>query len=119
VADGVMDTDAVNKRQLDSVSASSRAYTDERINQVQSDIADVKRDANGAAAAAMAVATLPQSVIPGRGMASAAVSNMDGESALAVGISKVSENSRWVTKLAGTVNTRGNVGVSAGIGFHW
>jgi autotransporter adhesin len=119
VADAVMDTDAVNKRQLDAVSASSQAYTDERINQVQSDIASVKRDANGAAAAAMAVATLPQSIIPGRGMASAAVSNMDGESAVAVGISKVSENSRWVTKLDGTVNTRGKVGVSAGIGFHW
>lgn len=119
VADAVMDTDAVNKRQLDAVSASNQAYTDERINQVQSDIASVKRDANGAAAAAMAVATLPQSIIPGRGMASAAASNMDGESAIAVGISKVAENSRWVTKLAGTVNTRGKVGVSAGIGFHW
>ena len=99
--------------------AQTASFTDERINQVQSDIASVKRDANGAAAAAMAVATLPQSIIPGRGMASAAVSNMDGESALAVGISKVAEKSRWVTKLAGTVNTRGKVGVSAGIGFHW
>jgi len=58
-------------------------------------------------------------VIPGRGMASAALSNMGGESALAVGVSKVAENGRWVTKLAGTVNTRGNAGVSAGIGFHW
>ncbi|MBO9649957.1 MAG: YadA-like family protein [Variovorax sp.] len=119
VADGVVDTDAVNKRQLDAVSASNQAYTDQRIDQVQSDIASVRRDANGAAAAAMAVATLPQAVIPGRGMASASVSNMDGESAIAVGVSKVSENSRWVTKLAGTVNTRGKVGVSAGIGFHW
>ncbi|MBB3178972.1 YadA-like family protein [Variovorax sp. Sphag1AA] len=119
VADGVVDTDAVNKRQLDAVSASNQAYTDQRIDQVQSDIASARRDSNGAAAAAMAVATLPQAVIPGRGMVSASVSNMDGESAIAVGVSKVSENSRWVTKLAGTANTRGKLGVSAGIGFHW
>ncbi|MDM0065990.1 YadA-like family protein [Variovorax sp. J31P207] len=119
VADAVMDTDAVNKRQLDSVADSAKAYTDQRMDQVQSDIASVKRDSNAAAASAMAVATLPQSIIPGRGMASAALSNMGGESALAIGVSKVSENSRWVTKVAGTVNTRGNAGVSAGIGFHW
>ncbi|MGO4396508.1 YadA family autotransporter adhesin, partial [Variovorax sp. M-6] len=119
VADAVMGTDAVNKRQLDSVAESGQAYTDARVNQVQSEIASVKRDSNAAAASAMAVATLPQSIIPGRGMASAALSNMAGESALAVGVSKVSENSRWVTKFAGTVNTRGNAGVSAGIGFHW
>jgi autotransporter adhesin len=119
VADGVVETDAVNKRQLDSVADSTRAYTDQRLNQVQSDIESVKRDANAAAAASMAVATLPQSVIPGRGMASAALGNMGGESAVALGVSKVAENGRWVTKLAGTVNTRGNAGVSAGIGFHW
>jgi autotransporter adhesin len=119
VADGVVATDAVNKRQLDTVADSTRAYTDQRLNQVQSEVESVKRDANAAAASSMAVATLPQSVIPGRGMASAALSNMGGESALAVGVSKVAENGRWVTKLAGTVNTRGNAGVSAGIGFHW
>ncbi|MDM0037074.1 ESPR-type extended signal peptide-containing protein [Variovorax sp. J22P271] len=119
VADGVVQTDAVNKRQLDTVADSARAYTDQRLNQVQSEVESVKRDANAAAAASMAVAALPQSVIPGRGMASAALSNMGGESAVAVGMSKVAENGRWVTKLAGTVNTRGNAGVSAGIGFHW
>ncbi|MBO9652345.1 MAG: YadA-like family protein, partial [Variovorax sp.] len=119
VADGVTATDAVNKRQLDSVAESSKAYTDASVQQVQKDIARVRRDANAAAAAAMAVATLPQSILPGRGMVSASVSTIAGESAMAIGISKVSENSRWVTRVAGTANTRGDAGVSAGIGFHW
>ncbi|MDM0013065.1 YadA-like family protein, partial [Variovorax sp. J22P168] len=119
VADAVMGTDAVNKRQLDSVADSNRAYTDIRANQLEASMDKVKRDSNAAAASAMAVATLPQSIIPGRGMASAALSNMAGESALAVGVSKVDESGRWVTKVSGTVNTRGNAGVSAGIGFHW
>ncbi|MDM0073862.1 YadA-like family protein [Variovorax sp. J2P1-59] len=119
VADAVMATDAVNKRQLDTAVESSRAYTDQAIGQVQAEIGRARRDSNAAAASSMAVANLPQSIIPGRGMASAAVSNMDGESAVAVGISKVADSGRWVTKLSGTVNTRGNVGVGAGIGFHW
>jgi autotransporter adhesin len=119
VADAVMATDAVNKRQLDAASDASKAYTDLSVNNLQANIDGVRRDANGAAASSMAVANLPQSITPGKSMVSAAVSTMAGESALAVGVSKVSENSRWITKLSGTVNTRGNAGVAAGIGFSW
>ena len=49
----------------------------------------------------------------------AAAGHMDGESAIAVGMSKMAENGRWITKVAGTANTRGKVGVGAGIGFYW
>ncbi|SEB26224.1 ESPR-type extended signal peptide-containing protein [Variovorax sp. YR216] len=119
VAAGTAPTDAVNVQQLQDSQQQSTAYTDMRVNQVQSELAGARRDSNAAAASAMAVANLPQSIIPGKGMASAAVSNMDGESAVAVGVSKASEDGRWVTKLSATVNTRGKAGVGAGIGFHW
>ena len=119
VADAVADTDAVNKRQLDAVQSSNQAYTDARADQLQNDIASVKRDANGAAASAMAVAGLPQSITPGASMASVAASTMDGESAIAVGVSKVSDNARWITKISGTVNSRGKAGATVGIGFQF
>jgi autotransporter adhesin len=36
-----------------------------------------------------------------------------------MGVSKLSDDGRWVVKLSGTANTRGNVGVAGGVGFHW
>jgi len=123
VAAGTAPTDAANLQQVQEAQASAvqqaNAYTDVRVNQVQSDMDGVRRDSNAAAASAMAVANLPQSINPGRSMASVAVSNMAGESAMAVGVSRVSESGRWITKLSGTVNTRGNLGVGAGVGYQW
>jgi len=47
------------------------------------------------------------------------VGGFDGEAALALGVSKLSDNGRWVVKFSGTANSRGKVGVGAGAGFHW
>jgi autotransporter adhesin len=119
VAAGTAPTDAANVSQLQEAQQAATAYTDARINETNRQINNVKRDSNAAVAGALAAANLPQSVFPGKSMASAAVGATEGEAAIAVGVSKMDESGRWITKLSGTVNSRGKVGVGAGIGFYW
>lgn len=67
----------------------------------------------------MAIAGMPQATIPGKSMMAAGVAAYQGQAAIAMGVSKLSDNGRWIVKLSGTANTRGKVGVAGGVGFHW
>lgn len=119
VAGGTADTDAVNVRQLDAAVTQSNIDTNNRINALQSDISSVKYDSNAGTASAMAMASLPQSVIPGKVMVAAGLASYQGQSAMSIGVSNFSENGRWVVKFNGSANTRGNAGAAVGVGFHW
>jgi len=89
------------------------------INKLDNKLGGLKRDANAGSASAMAVAGLPQAVLPGKGMFSLAGSTYEGESALALGVSKLSDSGKWVVKAGVTSNTRGNYGATVGAGFHF
>ncbi|CAG9168870.1 hypothetical protein LMG23992_01330 [Cupriavidus laharis] len=89
------------------------------INNLSNRIDGVQRDANAGTASAMALAGLPQAVLPGKGMVALAGSTYSGQSALALGVSKLSDSGKWVFKGGMTTNTRGNVGATVGAGFHW
>ncbi|WP_369799907.1 YadA-like family protein [Cupriavidus sp. SHE] len=116
VAAGTAATDAVNVSQLQSglndVQNAAINYTNQQVN-------NVRRDAYAGTASAMAMAALPQATLPGRGMVAMGGGTYGGQSAVALGLSKMSESGRWVFKAQATSNTRGNVGVAAGAGFHW
>jgi autotransporter adhesin len=111
VADGVAPTDAVNVEQL------QKAMGD--VNQLRNDITANRKDANAGAASAMAMANMPQAFIPGKSMFSAGMAAYDGQAAIAIGGSAVSDNGRWILRLSGSASTSGKVGVGAGAGFHW
>lgn len=119
VAGGTADTDAVNVRQLSAAVAQSSVDIQNRIDALKNDMSGIKQDANAGTAAAMALASMPQSVIPGKVMMAAGVSNYQGQSAISVGVSNFSENGRWVVNFNGAANTRGNAGAAVGVGFHW
>jgi trimeric autotransporter adhesin len=119
VAAGTAGTDAVNVNQLNAMQAGSQSYTDSRIAGVQKQVSDVQREAFGAAAAAMAVAGLPQPTAPGKAMVAAGVSRIGGQSGTALGVSYVTENNKWVGKLAASTSSQGNTGVTVGGGYQW
>lgn len=108
--------DAVNLGQLQAGMGQTlnwaNAYTDRQLRQFGN-------RANAGVASAMAMAGLPQAYEPGRSMASFAGSTFHGESSLAVGLSMISEGGRWVYKLSGTADTRGDSGVAVGAGIQW
>ena len=120
VAAGLNTTDAVNLGQLnDSMSqalATARAYTDSRFDQINYDLGNVRRDANGASASAMALAGIPQTFERGKGMIGMGVGTWQGQSAIAVGISKATDDGRFVVKAGATYNSRSQGGANAGMG---
>ncbi len=123
VAAGTSGTDAVNFSQLnDTVSAASNAanaYTDSRYTSLKRDLQKQDDTLSAGIAGAMAMASLPQPYSAGASMTALGVSNYRGQSALAFGASRVSDNGRWVTKLQGSTNTQGDFGVGAGVGYQW
>ncbi|MGH8054137.1 MAG: ESPR-type extended signal peptide-containing protein [Stenotrophomonas sp.] len=123
VGTGVAPTDAVNVAQLNKglgdVMDWSKNYTDQRFNDVNRDIKRIDDRASAGVASAMAMAGLPQPTEAGKRMASMAASTFHGESSMAVGVSGVTDGGRWIYKLSGSANTRGDGGVTVGAGFQW
>ncbi|WP_299068057.1 YadA-like family protein [uncultured Psychrobacter sp.] len=115
VADGMAPRDAVNFGQLDAV---TRGLGDS-INELGYRVDDVEDEANAGISAAMAMSSMPQSFLPGKSLVGGGVATYNGESAVAIGLSKVSDDGRWIMKISGTADTQGNAGGAIGAGFHF
>ncbi len=115
VAEGTADTDAVNVGQVNA----ALNTVNQNINNLGNKISEVGKESKAGSASAIATANLPQSTIPGMGMTTVGLGTYDGQSAIAVGLSKMSDNGKWVIKASATTNTQGKVGAGVGVGFHW
>lgn len=102
-----------------SMASQSRTYTDEQIANVRSEAARDRREARAGSAAAMAVAGLPQPTQPDKSMVSMGASVFEGQSAIALGLSRVTADNRWVMKGAVTSTSRGQFGAAVGGGYQW
>lgn len=123
VGAGVAPTDAVNVGQLNAGLTNTlnqaNAYTDARFNDINNDIWTMRRDFRGATASAMAMAGLPQAYLPGKSMLAAGVGGYGGQYGIAVGLSGITENGKWVYKAQASGNTSDDWGFSAGVGIQW
>ncbi|WP_439856543.1 YadA-like family protein [Pseudomonas yamanorum] len=119
VAAGTDGTDAVNLNQLNQGVTSANQYTDDRFNKLNRDIGSLRQDTYAGIAGALATANLPQAYSPGASMVSAGVGNYQGQSAVSVGLSTLSDNGKWVLKVSGSTNSRGQTGIGAGVGYQW
>ncbi|MGP4734763.1 MULTISPECIES: YadA C-terminal domain-containing protein, partial [unclassified Psychrobacter] len=115
VADGIEVNDAVNFGQLNALDGK----LSNSVNELGYKINEVEDDANAGISAAMAMSSLPQAYIPGKSMVGGGIATYNGQSAVAIGVSKVSDNGRWVIKVNGTADTQGNAGGAVGAGFHF
>ncbi|MFJ1339260.1 YadA-like family protein [Pseudomonas caricapapayae] len=123
VAAGTAGTDAVNVAQLNKsvgdITTVANNYTDKRYNELKNDLDEQDDTLSAGIAGAMAMASLPQPYAPGASMASAGASTFRGQGAVAVGVSRISDNGKWVTKMQGSTTTQGDLGVSVGVGYQW
>ncbi|EDO4578479.1 autotransporter adhesin SadA [Salmonella enterica subsp. enterica serovar Newport] len=117
VSAAVNDTDAVNYAQLKRSVEEANTYTDQKMGEMNSKIKGVENKMSGGIASAMA--GLPQAYAPGANMTSIAGGTFNGESAVAIGVSMVSESGGWVYKLQGTSNSQGDYSAAIGAGFQW
>lgn len=108
VAQGRNPSDAVNVQQLNNVAGELRGRID-----------DVDRNASAGTAAAMATAGIPQAYLPGKSLVGAALGGYRGQSAIALGVSAISDNGQWIVKGTLSHNSRGHTGVTVGAGYQW
>ncbi|VYS86401.1 Uncharacterised protein [Campylobacter ureolyticus] len=108
VAPGVLNSDAATMGQL-------RAG----LNDVYGKLGEYKKDASAGTASALAVGNLPQATIPGKGMVSLGSGFYDGQSAMAIGLSKMSDSGKWVFKGSASYDSQEKAGAALSVGFHF
>ncbi|WP_330211334.1 YadA-like family protein [Pseudomonas sp. AM4(2022)] len=123
VAAGTRGTDAANidqvSRGIMNANINSKAYTDQRFADLKHNLKQQDDTLSAGIAGAMAMASLPRSSVAGGSMTSVAMGNYRGQSALAIGVSHVSENGRWSTNFMGTTSSQNDTGVAVGVGYQW
>lgn len=108
-------TDAVNGSQLYKATQGLANATNELGHRIHQN----ENKANAGISSAMAMASMPQAYIPGRSMVTGGIATYNGQGAVAVGLSKLSDNGQWIFKINGSADTQGNAGAAVGAGFHW
>ncbi|HHV7522427.1 TPA: YadA family autotransporter adhesin [Burkholderia orbicola] len=110
---------AGNERQITNVAAGTAPTDAVNVQQMNNTVNSARQDAMGGVAAAMAVAGLPQSTLPGRTFVSMAGSTYGGEYGSAMGLSYMTRDGKWTVKAAVNTSSRGEVGGVIGGGFYW
>ncbi|WP_249038052.1 YadA-like family protein [Neisseria animalis] len=108
VAPGVNGTDAVNVNQLKH-----------GLGQLKNDIDNVGKKANAGVAGAIAQGSIPQVTRPGATGLGIGGGYYGGESAMAIGLSSMSDGGNWIIKGNFSANSNGNVGIGAGALYQW
>ncbi|EPV6158899.1 YadA-like family protein [Escherichia coli] len=119
VSAGVNNNDAVNYAQLKQSVQETKQYTDQRMVEMDNKLSKTESKLSGGIASVMAMTGLPQAYTPGASMASIGGGTYNGESAVALGVSMVSANGRWVYKLQGSTNSQGEYSAALGAGIQW
>ena len=121
VAAGVISetsTDAVNGSQLYQTNRAVENNT-RAINQLRGDVHKMDNKLRAGVAGAYAAASLGQVYIPGKTQVSLGSGHYRGESAVALGVSRVSDNGKVQVRLIGSTNTRGDTGAGASVSYLW
>lgn len=128
VADATAATDAVNLRQLQASMAQlqgglgqtlieANAYTDMRIAELGFDLNGMREDAFAGTAAALALATVPQTMEAGKSMIGGAVGHYRGQTAFGFGVSTAGEEVSFRASGTLDMNGKGALAVGAGVSF--
>ncbi|WP_065230402.1 YadA-like family protein [Gallibacterium genomosp. 1] len=108
IAAGATDTDAVNVSQLKGVASN--------INQ---QLNNLSQNISGVAASSAAMANLPQAYLPGKSMVAVSTGYHKGQSAIALGVSRVADNGKLIIKASASHNTQNDFTGGIGVGYQW
>ncbi|MDY5421059.1 YadA-like family protein [Actinobacillus porcinus] len=104
-------TDAINGSQLYSVA--------QGVDKLDGKVNRMNRKLRSGIAAATAMTNIPQVTLPGKSALGAGVGSYDGQGALAVGYSRMSDNGRVILKLSAGASTQGKYNAGAGVAVQW
>ena len=119
VAAGEKATDAVNVGQLNAKLGAITEAANLNFNALEHKIDNVGETANAGVAGAIAQGSIPQVTRPGASSLGVGSGYYGGQSALAVGMSSMSDGGNWIVKGNISVNTKGRVGAGAGALYQW
>ena len=113
--------DAVTLEQMNAAlrNAGSAPGLVNRVDQLARDLHKVDKNARAGIAGAVATAGIPQVYLPGKSGFGVGVGNRDGQTALAVGYSKVCDNAKHVIKLSTGVDTQSKATFGADYMYQW
>lgn len=107
----------------DAVNGAQLFEAHERISSIEQKVNKLDKSMNGGIAKAGAVALLPQPTYAGRSMVSASTAHYNGEQALAIGYSRLSDNGKVILKAGTSFNFSGNNTkkplFGAAVGYQW
>lgn len=115
VADGKAPTDAVNVRQLIATTQS----TNNAVHHLNRRINQLSKESRAGIAGAMATAGLQQVNQAGKTSISVGSAVFKGESAVALGLSKLSDSGHIGVRLTGMTTSNGDTGGSVSVGYSW
>lgn len=125
VKEGVDDTDAVNVAQLNRVKSAINGNTakinklSHRVDSLDRDVRKNRKRADAGTASVAAMANIPQVYLPGKSGVGVGVGYKYGQSAIAVGYSKASDNSKHIVKLSVGADSQKDVTLGAGYMYQW
>ena len=125
VKEGVADTDAVNVAQLNRVKSAVNGNTakinklNTRVDGLDRDVRKNRKRADAGTASVAAMANIPQVYLPGKSGVGVGVGYKHGQSAIAVGYSQTSDNSKHIAKLSIGADSQKDVTVGAGYMYQW
>lgn len=126
VADGINDNDAVNMSQLRRIITSHAAFNgehirivDNRLNELDNRMNKQNKLRKASSASSTATAGLLQSFKYGQSGITAAVGQHQGQTAIAVGYSRLSDNGKYGIKMSINTNTQKEFGGTIGAGYFW
>ena len=99
--------------------AANKHYVDHSVNSVRNELKQTDRKLRGGIAGAVAMANIPTTNRAGSTMVGVGVGNFKGQNAVAVGLSKSSDNNRIHFKVSGSATSAGDYAVGAGVGYQW
>ena len=95
------------------------ANLEEAFYDTNKNINELKKQANAGIAGAMAVGNLPQPTEAGMSMVSAGASGYSGQTAIAIGVSGITDSNKIIWKMGGTADSKSNVGGAISFGYQW
>ena len=103
----------------DAVNGSQLFQTNQAIANINNRYDELDKEARAGTASAMAVAGLPQAYLPGKSMVAMSGATYRGATGVALGVSTITDNGKWVLKGAVNSNNKGHVGATIGAGYQW
>lgn len=108
---------AINDR-IDGVEGKVAQNT-QAIRKLDRDVRKNRKRADAGIAAVAAMANIPQVYLPGKSGVGVGVGHKHGQSALAIGYSRTSDNAHHIIKLSAGVDSQKDVTVGAGYMYQW